>query len=156
MRKISAYTFVEILVALAITSIIIVMALNLYFQLTQTNQRILKDYDTNAELIQLRSVLNTDFERYDNIEYSIYELRFKNKTSECIYEFSDVGILRKYQEKTDTFALEYSNLEYKLQNGNTGMLTHLSFNVKYHKEILPFAFYKDYQNESNINKQVFK
>ncbi len=131
------------------------MAFNLYFQLTLTNQRILKDYDTNAELIQLRSVLSTDFERYNNIEYSIYELRFKNKTKECIYEFSDIGILRKFQEKTDTFAFEYSNLEYKLQNGNSGMVRNLSFNVNYHSETLPFAFYKDYQNESNINKQVF-
>ena len=156
MKKLIAYTLVEILVALVITSIIIVMALNLYFQLSQTNRRIIRDYDKNAELLQLKSVLNMDFERYDNIEYSIYELNFYNRTGKCNYEFTDFGILRKYREKIDTFKLEYSDLEYELQNGNTGMLIQLSFNIKYHNEKLPFTFYKDYLNENSVNKVVFR
>jgi len=156
MKKIEAYTLVEILVALTITSIIIVMAMSVYFQLSNTNIRILRDYDKNTDLLKLKSILSTDFERYETVEYSIYELNFKNQDSECIYEFTDFGILRRYQEKIDTFKLKYSDLEYEKQYGNTGMVTELSFSVQFHKEDLPYVFYKEYLNESKINKQIFE
>ena len=155
MKKISAYTLVEILVALTISSIVIVLAISLYMQLVSSNQRILRDYDKNLEIIQLKSILNTDFERYNQIE-RIYELKFSDKNTSCLYEFSDIGIIRRYNENIDTFKLEYSNLEYELQNGNTGMVTHLSFDIKIHDNILPYSFYKEYQSEQKVNKFIFK
>ena len=155
MKKLPAYTFVEILVALAIMSIVIVLAINLYFQLSRSNQRIIRDYDKNLEILQLKSILNTDFERYNRIEYGIYELKFIDKNSTCLYEFTDVGILRRFQEKIDTFKVEYSNLEYQLQYGNTGMVTHFSFDIKAHNDILHYSFYKEYEVEAVVNNSIF-
>ena len=156
LKKLPAYTFVEILVALTITSIVIVLAISLYMQLVSSNKRILKDYDTNQRTLQLKAILNNDFERYHTIEYGIYELEFKNKNEVCEYEFSSDGIIRRYQENIDTFKLDYSNIEYKLQHGNTGMVKHFSFEVKLHKQTLPFSFYKEYQSEEKVNSTIFK
>ena len=155
MNKIRAYTFVEILVALIITSIVIVLAISLYMQLFQSNKRILRDYDKNHEVLQLKSILNTDFELYNEIDYRIYELRFRGKNTSCLYEFSDIGILRRFNENIDTFKVEYSNLEYKLQHGNTGMVTNFSFDIKIHNEILPYSFHKKYQSHEQVNNSIF-
>ena len=116
--------------ALIITSMVIVLAMSLYMQLVSSNKRILRDYETNQRVLQLKSILNTDFERYNHIEYGIYELELKDKGGICKYEFSSDGIIRSYRENIDTFKVEYSNLEYKLQYGNTGLLTRLSFDIK--------------------------
>lgn len=156
MRKVPAFTLVEILVALTITSIVMVLAISLYMQLVSSNNRILRDYDKNYEVLQLKSILNTDFERYNTIEYRIYELRFSNKNATCLYEFSDVGILRHYNENIDTFKLEYSNLEYELQYGNTGMLTQLSFDIKIYDNTLPYSFYKKYESDQKVNNSIFR
>ncbi|MCB2196758.1 MAG: hypothetical protein KQH79_12925 [Bacteroidetes bacterium] len=156
MKKVLAYTFVEILVALTITSMVMVLGISLYMQLAKSNSRIIKDYTRNQEILQLKSVLNTDFERYNHIEYGIYELEFKDKKGVCKYEFSSDGIIRRYQENIDTFKIEYINLEYKLQHGNTGMVTHLSFDIKWHQHVLPFSFYKEYQSEETVNKKIFR
>jgi hypothetical protein len=125
-------------------------------QLLRSNNRILRDYETNREVLLLKSVLNMDFERYDNIKYGIYELEFKDKNGICKYEFSSDGILRRYNENIDTFKFEYSNLEYELQNGNTGMVTNFSFDIKIHKYILPFSFYKEYQSVEKVNNCIFR
>ena len=156
MRKLPAFTFVEILVALTITSIVMVLAISLYMQLASSNKRILRDYDKNQEVLQLKSILNTDFERFNQIEYGIYELKFSDKNFTCLYEFSDIGILRRFNENIDTFKLEYSNLEYKLQHGNTGMVTHFSFDIKIHNNILPYSFYKEYESEEKVNNSIFR
>ena len=156
MKKVKAYTFVEILVALTITSIVIVLAISLYIQLVSSNKRILKDYGINQRALQLKAILNTDFERYNKIEYGIYELEFKDKNAVCEYEFSSDGIIRKYQENTDTFNLDYSNIEYKLQYGNTGHVTHFSFEIKLHKQVLSFSFFKEYQSEEKVNNIIFR
>ena len=156
MKKLSAFTFVEILVALIITSIVIVLAISLYMQLVSSNNRILRNYDKNQEILQLKSILNTDFERYKHIEYRIYELKFSNKNTTCLYEFSDVGILRRFNENIDTFKVEYSNLEYILQHGNTGLVTHFSFNIKIHNNILPYSFHKEYLSAEKVNNSIFR
>lgn len=156
MKKLSAFTFVEILVALTITSIVMVLAISLYMQLVYSNKRILRDYDRNLEVLQLKSILNTDFERYNRIEYRIYELKFSDKNSTCMYEFSDIGILRRFNENIDTFKVEYSNIEYELQHGNTGMVTQFSFDIKIHDNILPYSFYKEYQSEEKVNNSIFR
>jgi len=156
MRKLCAYTFVEILVALTITSIVIVLAISLYMQLFSSNKRILRDYDKNYEVLQLKSILKIDFERYNQIEYRIYELKFSDKNTSCLYEFSDIGILRRFNENIDTFKVEYSNLEYQLQHGNTGMVTRFSFDIKIHNNILPYSFYKEYQSEEKVNNSIFR
>lgn len=156
MKKIPAYTFVEILVALTITSLIIVLATGLYMQLAASNKRILKDYEKNQEILQLKSVLNMDFEKYNHIRYGIYELEFKDKNGICKYEFSSDGIIRSYHENKDTFRVEYSDVDYKLQNGNSGMVTHLSFNIIWHQSVLPFSFFKEYQSEEKVNQNIFR
>lgn len=156
MKKIPSFTFVEILVALIITSMVIVLAASLYTQLVSSNKRILRDYDKNREIMQLKSILNTDFERYNRIEYGIYELKFNNKNSSCSYEFSDVGILRRFNENIDTFRVEYSNIEYQLQHGNAGMVTQFSFDIKLHHNVLPYSFYKEYRSEEKVNNSIFK
>ncbi|HAF29360.1 MAG TPA: hypothetical protein DCG75_09975 [Bacteroidales bacterium] len=156
MRKQPAFTFIEILVALTITSIVMVLGITLYMQLVSSNNRILHDYDKNQEALQLKSILNTDFERYNHIEYRIYELKFSDKNSTCMYEFSDIGILRRFNENMDTFKLEYSNLEYELQHGNTGMVTHFSFDIKLHNNVIPYSFYKEYPSFENVNSSIFK
>lgn len=135
---------------------VMVLGIGLYMQLVKSNNRILKDYTKNQEILQLKSVLKTDFERYNHIEYGIYELEFKDKNEVCKYEFSSDGIIRRYQENVDTFKIEYVNLEYQLQYGNTGMVTHLSFDIKWHQTVLPFSFYKEYQSEETVNKKIFR
>lgn len=156
MKKLPAFTFVEILVALTITSIVMVLGMTLYMQLVGSNNRILRDYEKNQEVLQLKSILNTDFERYNHIEYRIYELKFSDKNSTCLYEFSDTGILRRFNENIDTFKLEFSNLENELQYGNSGMVTHFSFDIKLHNNVLPYSFYKEYTSNENVNSLIFK
>jgi len=156
MKKVNAYTLVEVLVTLVLSSIIVALAVSVYFQLNRANNRIIRDYNTNEEILQLNYVLSNDFNQYPQIEYSIYELNFLDKDRKCTYEFSSYGILRKFQEKTDTFKLEFTDLDYQLQNGNTGMVTYFSFTVKWHKQLLPFSFYKEYHNQEKVNNVIFK
>ena len=156
LKKIKAYTLIEILVVLVLTSIISILAINLYFQFIQVNRKITKDYASNADLVQLKSVLNIDFEASEHIEYSLFDLNFKRQNTSCRYEFTDFGILRKSKDKIDTFRFEYSNLDFERENGNIGKLTKFSFDVKYNGKDFPFVFYKNYSNESKINKQIFR
>jgi len=156
LKKIEAYTIIELIIALMITSVIIIIAISLYFQLVHTNRSIEKNYNRNTELLQLKSVLSTDFERYENVEYSVNELYFQGRNNRCYYEFTDFGILRKYQEMVDTFKFEVIDLEYVLKNANSNKITKFTFNIKFYKNILPLTFYKDYNNDNNINNILFE
>ena len=75
MRKISAFTLVEISVALLISSIVIVLAMNLYLQFSRSNQRILNEYDENIGIIQFSAIMHNDFDKYEKAEYLMYELK---------------------------------------------------------------------------------
>ena len=156
MKKLQAFTLVEISVALLISSIVIVLAMNLYLQFSQSNQRILNEYDENQKLILFSFIMHNDFDKYEKAEYLMYELKLTNNNSSCLYEFTDMGIIRRTGEQTDTFNLEYQNLDYKLQNGNTGFLTNLSFELKYKQNIIPVIFTKDYSNADKINSLLNK
>lgn len=156
MRKLSAFTLVEISVAMIISSIVIVLAMNLYLQLSRSNQRILNEYDENQKLVLFSSIMHNDFDKFEKAEYSIYELKFSENERVCIYEFTDFGIIRKTEELTDTFKMEYQNLDYRLQHGNTGLLTNLSFEIKYMKNVIPFNFYKEYNTADKVNYSIIK
>jgi len=156
MRKLPAFTLVEISVAMIISSIVIVLAMNLYLKLSKSNQKILQEYDDNLQILQFSAIMNNDFDKFEKAEFSIYELKFSDYNSSCLYEFTDIGIIRKTEELTDTFKIEYQNLDYRLQHGNTGLLTNLSFEIKYLKNVIPFSFYKEYNTADKVNYSIIK
>lgn len=141
--KIKAFSFLEVLVAIVISGIVISTVYSVYvftykqyfkYSAIKTNMR---------NYVEFTSTLNTDFENAKKVlKHSDYEIEMQLSEKTINYQFNADYVLRTVNLKSDTFLFAAENIEITLLNelNNEPLITYLKLGVK--DNLL--TFYKDY------------
>jgi prepilin-type N-terminal cleavage/methylation domain-containing protein len=141
--KVKAFSFLEVLVAIVISGIVISTVYSVYvftykqyfkYSVIKTNMR---------NYVEFTSTLNTDFENAKKVlKNSDYEIEMQLNERLINYQFNNDYVLRTVNLKSDTFLLATENMQITVLNefGNEPLISYLKLGVK--DNVL--AFYKDY------------
>lgn len=156
MQKIRAFTLLELLIGMIISSIVIgfcYMSYSIIYK-QYMSYKILKL--EIVETIQFNSILNADFISAETILFdeNILILNSTNR-SQLQYDFNDNNILRKDGEVTDTFKLFPTNIlpQYLIESEQSisSIVNDFSFDSNVLGEPEHFHFTKNYSAETMIN-----
>ena len=159
MQKIRAFTLMELLIGMIISSIVISFGYGSYtviYKQFLSFKEIKKDI---VEKMQLNTVINSDFMNAELVNYHDKKLTFTRIQSNPLeYEFEDSLIVRKDQDVKDTFKLTSENIISKpiLMNetGDTAVINTFSFDANVLGEKEHFEFTKIYSAQTLMNYEL--
>lgn len=138
-----AFTMVEIIVVMIITSVVISASMLLYTNMNKIQHSSFCKGEEDASLVLLTDVLRKDCQEAARIACSGTELQcVKDKGTVC-YSFESERILRKGLV-VDTFPFQVKNIRLAYADSAHKALNMLSFTLMVKSDSLPFYYYKKY------------
>ncbi|MFA6924752.1 MAG: prepilin-type N-terminal cleavage/methylation domain-containing protein [Bacteroidales bacterium] len=156
MKKLKSFTFIELVVVMAISAFVVSIAYTAYqiinFQFINYKTK----NESIKELFQMEDVIQNDFENAHKINSAGKDLIFEMKNGmTCRYEFKQDYILRDYRETKDTLKISTDSVEKSFQNipNNYGIVDELKFKTNVFDEVQRFVFYKKYESDILIEQE---
>jgi len=144
MKKIKAFTLIEIIIAMLLSSFTIGLAITFYLMMNNQFNRFTSRMDGNTRLVQFYKTLKQDVERADRAYYNSSTLELEKEESPGLtYLFSSKRIIRTHQTARDTFHLKHTNLNTKTVD-DTELLQNLWFSVVIEGKPLVLSVKKQY------------
>jgi len=145
-HRIPAFTIFEILIALAISGVIVMLAVGLYLTLLKHIQVNSESARLNRQIAGFTAIISRDFESCNYISaHSPYEIEcfFYDKT--CIYFFETDYVVRLDRLQPDTFHLETTSPKFHFHPDKPDLLLQMEFEiVKDTYSSLPVFLHKKY------------
>lgn len=141
--KLKAFSFLEVLVAIVISGIVISTAYSVY---VYSGKQFFRFKTIKAEItdyFEFYSTLTRDFEAAKKvIKKNEYEIEMQLTEQNINYQFESTYILRTLNVQIDTFFFNVENLEYNMLNEltNEPVIEYLKLTVKDNS----LSYYKDY------------
>ncbi|MES2140745.1 MAG: prepilin-type N-terminal cleavage/methylation domain-containing protein [Bacteroidota bacterium] len=159
MKQISAFTLLELLIGMILSSIVIGFCYTGYSIIHKQylNYNNIKRENTNA--IQLNSILNTDFVNAGYVMYDGDKLILNSENKDQLqYEFKENYILRSTSGLIDSFMFSPVNISPEYLKESTrlplAIINEFSFDVVILGELEHFHFIKEYSAETMIRLQM--
>ncbi len=156
MKKLRAFTLMELLVGMIISSIVISFGYAAYTLIYKQFISYRHTKEKVMELAQFDQVLSNDLLRAEVVYFHENALQFfqKNAIRTLQYNFYDDLILRKENELTDTFKISQAQLKmHFLLPDKQLFLDQLSFDTDVFGEKEHFTFDKTYSSETLMNNE---
>jgi type II secretory pathway component PulJ len=150
-----AFTIIEIIVVMIITSVVINSSLLLYSNMSKLQNSSFHKGEEEAALVLLTSVLRKDCHLAEVVRYRNNELLFVKGKSSVSYEFLPLQVIRK-AEITDTFPFQTVNLQLAYADSSHQTVRSISFTLLEKNDSIPFYVYKEYSPEFFINQNSLK
>lgn len=148
--RIEAYTIIEVVVTILITSIIILLSLTVYSSFLKVLNKNLQSMQDNIELTLFNNQLSEDFKISEKIFLRNEKLVFqKLDSTEISYEFLDDLIIRYSKEFEDTHFIKHHNVEFHYYFDN--LINEVEFDVTTESNKFKYYIYKDYNNSTLVN-----
>jgi len=156
MKRLKAFTLIELIVALIISGIVISIAATCYQIVYKQYKEYKNVNETLSQAALLNMLLNKDFQNFqyvnktsDGIEFSGFSTQqTSNEEQKTVYEFGQQYIIRKYTTIQDTFGVVLANTSLKFQNkeieNNSTLVDELSFETDVIQENETFHYKKQY------------
>jgi len=157
MKKLKAFTLMELLIGMIISSIVIAFSYGAY---TMIYKQYLNFKQTKMKLMdvsQFNSVMQNDFIRANAIHFKENNLLLTNEKNVITlqYKFLDTYISRTDQEVIDTFHLNTENIKSNFIHSSgaitTDIINELSFESLVFGEKEYFTFVKTYSAETLLS-----
>jgi prepilin-type N-terminal cleavage/methylation domain-containing protein len=153
MKKLSAFTLMELLIGMIISSIVITFGYLAYQLITKQylSYKTIKQVLVDAS--QFHTTFTNDLQNAEiaNASESKIFLFYKN-TPALEYEFAEKYIIRKREDLTDTFKIVSTHIKQEcLFPEEKSFLQHFSFEVNLLNELEVFNFEKIYSSETLMN-----
>lgn len=149
--KFRCFTLSEMLVVMAITSMVIMLA---YTSYTYIEKIIITNQQTNdrvEKLLTLNSLLINDFDEADEIIANDNTIICKTYNgNEILYKFEDFGVIRL----RDTFNVNILNHELIETEKGSGLVNGLKIVSGFMGNTYEFLFYKSYSNGVLTNNAI--
>lgn len=155
-RKLPAFTLMELLVGMIISSIVIGFGYGTYalvYKQYLSYKTVKKEI---VEAMQLNSILNSDFAAAENILFNENKLTIDKKDNIYLqYDFNDSIVLRKENEITDTFKIVPVAITASfIFPEQKAVVSTFSFQAKLLDETEGFVFTKNYSAETLMNYEM--
>ncbi|HEX8514820.1 MAG TPA: hypothetical protein VF868_01385 [Bacteroidia bacterium] len=159
MKKLPAFTLLELTIGMMISSVIIGACYSGYIIVYKqfNSYRSVKQH--MSEAVQFRNNLQNEFFMSANVSFKDHTLVFHLKDSDMLqYEFLDTLVLRKTASVVDTFNIATASIKsgFVFNNDSIPMefINFISFDAVILKETQHLSFAKEYSAESLINKSI--
>jgi prepilin-type N-terminal cleavage/methylation domain-containing protein len=157
MKRYQAFTLIELLIAMIITSIAITIAVSAYVMISGQFYQHKKISDQLMSAAMLQNLIEQDFFDARTIRYTYPgKLFFSKDGSSNVYSFEEDKIIREMQGGlTDTFFFIPDStmmyLDKNIQAEDNGLIDELYFSSEILGERESFHFYKEYAAEVFVN-----
>jgi len=148
MLKIKAFTIIELVVTMVITSIVIGIAVALYLSLDFYFRDTISEYDKDNNILLTGSMIKHDIINAKEIvrnNSGFTVIITKNK--KIRYDISDQHIIREINNLPDTILCSVNDLTINTLEDNTGLVNEIIINIGQGKNNIPLHFYKQYEND---------
>lgn len=155
-NKLKAFSLLEVLVALTISTILFGVVGSAYFIILENYHRYKQTQEISYDTYTLHRLLFMDMDKSSSVNaVSQNNLAYFNFKDTVYYEFQDELVVRKAQmEDTFFIKLEEVNFSYKNENVNSGIIDQLSFSCTNAGQS-SFCFYKNYGADVLINHHEY-
>jgi prepilin-type N-terminal cleavage/methylation domain-containing protein len=161
MKKIKAFTLIELLIGMIISALVISFAYTAYILM---HRQFLKYKDNRKQItdtMTLNTILNNDFSGSQWVYYQEESLVFSTPGNTLEYIFGDSMMVRIAGEVSDTFHLSPQNvlinhIAEPNDNSSLRLVNELSFTANVLGETEPFHFTKNYSAEAVIKSNILK
>ncbi|OFY26028.1 MAG: hypothetical protein A2X01_00250 [Bacteroidetes bacterium GWF2_35_48] len=155
-KKIKAFTMMELLVTIVISSLVIGFALGVYFHLNNYYLKGHSKFTEVNEVISLYSLMNTDMENAREMYVLSDRINFAGINTSICYKFYNEYIVREQQFSTDTFFIIVTNLQDEKIDPYSDLSGQVTFIAEKEKEQYPFTLKKKYASEVYFNLSLKK
>jgi hypothetical protein len=162
MIKIKAYTILELIVVMIISTLVIAITYKAYDVVLWQYMQFKNNSDKISKLIILDVLLTRDFSESD------YVILREERGIDCVYQEKQIGyyflqekIIREDQSSVDTFFIKIENIQYKQNGISTSKLNMLVDEIRFEnldETVHHFIYKKVYgadflmrQEELNVN-----
>lgn len=159
MKKVKAFTLLELLIAMIISSIVIAFGYEVYSIMYKQFLSYKKAKTEIVNTMQFNTVLTNDFYNSEEITFNENTIAVFRKNNEPLhYTFNDNYILRTRNEIMDTFKITATNIQekfvFKNEQMQSTLINELSFDALQSGEIQHFLFEKNYSAATLLNMEV--
>lgn len=149
MKKLKAFTLIELCVAIIISGIVTAAGFGTYAMFSKQFIEHRKINESVAEKLNAYTLLKKDIDKADRIQKkSDSEILLTSKTTEVDYSWNENYLLRKCVEQTDTFyiSVKAAQLSFlsKEQNKDNGIVDEIHLSTLYEKQVEDLYFRKQY------------
>ena len=153
MKKLKAFTLVELLIAMVISGIVITFCYAGYSILHEQFQHFKEVKRSFVHLRQFQSTVSNDFYTYEYARFNEQSIMLEDEKRErTVYKIEGDYVLRSLNEQVDTFFIEVGELHPTFLFEESGdLIRSFTFDVYINDEELPFSFSKEYSAATLIN-----
>ncbi len=153
--RIKGFTIVEILIALIISSILILIASQIISGFNKIYYSNKTDWIKNNDLIEIARVLNYDMERCDfALRTGNNEITLTGKNN-IRYLFRNDAIIRYLSDSQDSLASSCTNLRIETIQPDS-IISEISFEIEYKNAFYPVVSVKKYGESELYNYQILR
>ncbi len=155
--KLKAFTMIELLISMALTSILVVFSYMGYNQMQKLFLLYAKQHEFITEYNQLNSILQLQAEKADVIEkIDEQHIVFKKDSTTLRLAILPKAMVLNYKQRIDTFHLETKKTNFEFQQANELLITSLSSDVFFENQKFRVSFSKQYDAESILHHVLEK
>lgn len=148
MKLLKAFTLMELLVGMIISSLVIVFSYGAY-ELIYKQFLMYKSVKSKVvETTQFTTVLTTDFSNAQTVRFANNTIDLQLDNNTICYKLLDSVVVREFQEVSDTFQLKpidiIANEVYPSQMQDNMLIDQILFDADVNGEVQHFTFVKHY------------
>ncbi|HET6243888.1 MAG: prepilin-type N-terminal cleavage/methylation domain-containing protein [Bacteroidetes bacterium] len=156
-KKVKAFTIIELVVVMILTSIVVGIVYSSYSIVGNQFYMYKKTGIQNSQVALLKMLLNKDFTTSQTIKKGNNELFFYQENNLILYGFGENFITRNSNAVKDTFAISPINIDTRFLNqvilNNNDIVDELYFEAEIFKQQQVFQFKKQYAADVLIENE---
>ena len=118
MQKIRAFTIIEMIVALAISALVVVIAFYALSSLKKVQQVKQSSLESSEELREFQFVIKADFLKYNGWKQEENQMTISDESNSVIYEFFEDSVQRNSRGKQTIFKFSSVQLNTQFYKGS--------------------------------------
>ncbi len=159
MKQLDGYTIWEVIAVMLISSVVITLAVSVFFRIQVYFHSETRNYSSEADFIVLNDLLKRDLDSARIIQNVGNILNLLSEQFSVSYQFNEEFIIREKSQQIDTFHLFTDSFRIEIMQDNPLLVRQIEFQVKTKDLAIPFFYSKDYEKQvlyqteiSNDNK----
>jgi type II secretory pathway pseudopilin PulG len=153
-NKVPAFTIIEVLVTLMITSLVILISSTVYVTFSGYFNGFKANSEMHQQLFLFDRQINLDFQNAGKAFLSGDDLVISHNNNEEInYRFVDQMIVRLENENSDTFHIQFSNLQFNYYL--PGLIDEVKFDVRTSDFFIHYKAFAQYSQSGLVNSEIY-
>jgi prepilin-type N-terminal cleavage/methylation domain-containing protein len=157
-RRLPAFTLTEVIIVMAVSSVIIAAAVSFIVMIGKSGEDNLNDYSFNADAITTMSILEYEFKNAETIRVEKPQsltLYFSNGEELVLTFISGTGIVLSGQ-RNDTLVLDLSSWSVGMVSRREELVNRVSIEITNGRSLMLLVCIKNYSRASYFNQVIYE